>query len=250
VVALQTHARWHRRRGGGLTHGSGGGRGGWPYIYRVKPKARQQRCANAAPYQGTTALTCSGGTACAAVPVGEMASGVELTHARRRGLGRARMRSRGGLQACLGRRLSGCPKSEMVGEGAAPLTFTGRGGAGWVSAGTRATDRSQIGPCIRSLVVHSKHFCAQSPTSTQPPKPVSEAARNVSGPRLRRARPPRPNAHEYRPWPPNPCRTPCARRPAQPTYFFRARSARARPFFYFGAQPEGAENGSKPINPK
>ena len=112
------------------------------------------------------------------------------------------------------------PQSEIVGEmGAAPLTFTGWGGAGWVSAGTRATGRSQIGPCIRPYVVHSKHSCTQPPTSTRPPKRVSGAARNVSGPRLRRARPPRPNAHEHRPLPPNPCWTPCARR--QPTFFFR-----------------------------
>ena len=153
-----------------------------------------------------------------------MASSVKLTHARRRGLGRARALARLTLQACLGRRLSGCPKSEMVGEmGAAPLTFAGRGGAGWVSAGTRATGHSQIGPCIRPLVVHSKHFCAQLPTSTRLPKRVSEAGRNVSGPRLRRARPPRPNAHEHRPWPPNPCRTPCARvHRAANFFFFRA----------------------------
>jgi len=69
---------------------------------RRSPKVRQQRCANAAPNQGTTALPCSGGTACAAVPVGEMASGVQLTHARRRGLGRARARSRGAYRLAWG----------------------------------------------------------------------------------------------------------------------------------------------------
>ena len=99
--------------------------------------------------------------------------------------------------------------------------------------------KTQIGPKFsqmapKTINQHLLFSSNRASTSTRPPKRVSEAARNVSGPRLRRARPPRPNAHEHRPWSPPSARLTCRQRGHNIFLFSRAPRLPPPNFFYLG----------------